>query len=60
MVVVLIALRRELRKTIDNAEQGKKWADWIGDLDQRMVSLRSVTDVKKRLEFLQEVVENQI
>jgi hypothetical protein len=51
MVVVLIALRRELRKTIDNAEQGKKWADWISDLDQRMVSLRSVTDVKKRLEF---------
>ena len=58
--MVLIALRRELRKTIDNAVQGKKWADWIGDLDQRMVSLPSVTDVKKRLEFLEEVVENQI
>ena len=47
----------ELRDTIDNAERGKKWVDWIGDLDERMVPLRSVTDVKERLEFLEEVVE---
>jgi site-specific DNA recombinase len=48
---------QELRNTIDNAERGKKWVDWVGDLDERMVSLRSVTDIKERLEFLEEVVE---
>jgi len=47
----------ELRNTIDNAEKGKKWVDWLGDFDSKIDSLRSENDVEARLLFLQEVVE---
>jgi hypothetical protein len=46
----------ELRSTIENAEEGKKWVDWVGDFDKKIESLRLETDVKVRLDFLSEVV----
>jgi site-specific DNA recombinase len=48
----------ELRSTIENAEEGKKWVDWVGDFDKKIESLGFETDVKVRLEFLSEVVES--
>ena len=47
-----------LRSTIENAEEGKKWVDWVGDFDKKIESLGFETDVKIRLEFLSEVVES--
>ena len=47
-----------LRSTIENAEEGKKWVDWVGDFDKKIESLGFETDVKVRLEFLSEVVES--
>ena len=47
----------ELRSTLDHAERGKKWVDWVGDFEAKMNSLRDETDVEVRLNFLTDVVD---
>lgn len=47
----------QLRNTIDNAQKGKKWVDWLGDFDSKIDALRKEADVGERLDFLSEVVE---